>query len=203
MAKLNPRFQAQEESRGGWALGLGNTAIVDMVRMSFVGCAGGGAQGAAEDAVQSLLESFGSLRPLAASEVLGSVYPICLCLLVCVSALARLVSLISPTVSLFLQAHPLCSFPGLPPLSGYPTSPRAGTKWWELQTRRSASQRSEQGVPQTPRSDAEVRCRGLGGGGGGPGRLQETRGRAGGWRQSGAESLSPGREQQRGLAWPA
>lgn len=180
MAKLNPRFQAQEGSRGGWALGLGNTAIVDMVRMSFVGCAGGGAQGAAEDAVQSLLESFGSLRPLAAPEVLGSVCPICLCLLVCVSALARLVSLISPTVSLFLQAHPLCSFPGLPPLSGSPTSPRAGTKWWELQTRRSASQRSEQGVPQTPRSDAEAwgagagvqgGCRRLGGGQGGGGRV--------------------------------
>lgn len=92
MAKLNPRFQAQEGSRGGWALGLGKTAIVDMVRMSFVGCAGGGAQGAAEDAVQSLLESFGSLRPLAAPEVLGSVYPICLCLLVCVSALAPVLS---------------------------------------------------------------------------------------------------------------
>lgn len=46
-----------------------------------------------------------------------------------------------------------------------------------------------------------LRCRGLGGGGGGPGRLLETRRRAGGWEQSRAESLSPGREQQRGLAW--
>lgn len=91
MVKRNPRFQAQEGSRGGWALGLGNT-IVDMVRVSFVGYAGGGAQEAIEDAVQSLLESFGSMRPLTAPEVLGSVYPICLCLLVCVSALAPVLS---------------------------------------------------------------------------------------------------------------
>lgn len=91
MAKRNPRFQAQEGSRDGWALGLGNT-IEDMVRVSFVGCAGGGAQEAVEDAVQSLLESFGSMRPLTAPEVLGSVYPICLCLLVCMSALAPVLS---------------------------------------------------------------------------------------------------------------
>lgn len=57
-----------------------------------MGCPGGDAQEAVENAVWSVLESFGGMGPLAAPEVLGSVYTICVCLLVCVSALAPVLS---------------------------------------------------------------------------------------------------------------
>lgn len=89
----------------------------------------------------------------------------------------------------FLAGPPtLCSFSGLPPLSGSPTSARAGAECWELQTRRSASKRSEQDVPQRQRpGGGEV---GVGvGGQGGCWRLGRGRGR--GWRHSRDESLSP------------
>ena len=194
MAKRNPRFQAQEGSRGGWALGLGNTAKVNMVRVSFVGCAVGGAQEAVEDAVQSLLESSGRGRLLAAPEALGSVYPVCLCLLVCVSALAPVLSHSSPQRSLFScrpthsvlsQASLLCQAP--PPPPGLEQSGRSSRPGGQLL-----------------RGQSRVCLRGgLGGRGEGPGRLLETRGRAGGWSHSRAESLSPGGEQQRALARPA
>ena len=75
MAKQNPRFQAQEGSRGGWALGLGNTAIVDMVRVSFVGCAGGGAQEAVEDAVDAVEEAVEDVVEEAEEEMV--VCPVC------------------------------------------------------------------------------------------------------------------------------
>lgn len=159
MAKLNPRFQAQEESRGGWALlGFGNTAIVDMVRMSFVGCAGW-CQGATESTVQSLLESFGSWKywqPLKSWKCLSN----CLCLLVCVSALATSCLTSLPTVSLFLQAtHSVLSQVSLlcratPPLPGLEQSgggsPDSGGQLLRGQSRVCLRRRG-----RTPRSDAE------------------------------------------------
>ena len=131
-----------------------------------MGCPGGDAQEAVENAVWSLLESFGGMRPLLAPEVLGSVYPICLCLSLCQPwPLSHLTDLPDPLS--FLAGPPtLCSFSGLPPLSGSPPPPGL-----------EQSGGSSRPGGQLPRDQSRMflSCRGLGGGGGGPGRLLETR----------------------------
>lgn len=99
-----------------------NTTVVDVVSVVPVGCPGGDAWEAV-DTLWSLLESFGGIRPLAVPEAMGSVYPICLCLDVCVSALAPVLSHWSPTTPPF-SSRPTHSLPSaLPPLSGSPLPP--------------------------------------------------------------------------------